>query len=100
MPNLINTNQELYVKAKINVDNEGQTSLVELLSDNCSGSADPDCYSYFEGEIEIIKDIFSELDSPPTGDYIIEYSIVCGKTITDFGYQYFTDYELKSISNF
>ena len=77
---------------------DNHTKYIELLSDNCDKTDDTDCIQYFKDETETLIDIFDEVNKLTNGTYIIEYNLISGTTVSDFGRGYFTDYKLISIN--
>ncbi len=84
------------VKIKFKKHNN-QIEFIQLLTGNCDNTDDTDCEHYFENECENLIEIFDKIKTLKEGEYVIEYYLISGYTITDFGQEYFVDYELSSI---
>jgi len=88
-------NESIKIKFKKSDD---ELEYIDLLSDTCDNNDDEDCIQYFIDETKYLIEIFSEIKKLKNGIYIIEYNLISGTTVSDFGREYFTDYKLISIN--
>jgi len=76
---------------------DDETKLIEIMSDVCEKTEDPDCELYFEIESEYLSDVFEEVRKLDDGEYIIKYNIISGYSVRDVGQEYYVDYDLIEI---